>query len=190
MHDSITIADVGSMVNVSGRRIATPFGPPSPGRTPTKIPSTSPTIISASVFQVSRTPNPCSNNVSASIAALESEGSFERALRHDHVECKVEGDEHHEREQEGRRNRLPQSNAPDEIHEAGNEQKAREINPEPLREQTEQDRRHEYLQHASQLITRDERPVCLCAGKNSAGEPVDRGGGKDDGQIEREIRGL
>ena len=28
MHDSITIAEVGSIVNVSGSRIATPFGPP------------------------------------------------------------------------------------------------------------------------------------------------------------------
>ncbi len=32
MHDSITIADVGSIVNVSGSRIATPFGPPRPGQ--------------------------------------------------------------------------------------------------------------------------------------------------------------
>src|SRR6516164_65839 len=130
MHESITIADVGSMVNVSGRRMATPFGPPSPGRTPTKMPRTRPTIISASVFQARRTPNPCSNKVRASIAALErddfssnhhpalsfclsmiffrkpvptfrdhalkSEGSFERAFRHDDVECKLEGDEHRE----------------------------------------------------------------------------------------------
>ena len=55
MHDSITMADVGSIVKVSGSRIATPFGPPRPGSTPTKMPSTSPTIISASVFHVSRT---------------------------------------------------------------------------------------------------------------------------------------
>ena len=32
MHDSITIADVGSIVKVSGSRIATPFGPPRPGQ--------------------------------------------------------------------------------------------------------------------------------------------------------------
>ena len=58
MHDSMTIADVGSIVNVSGNRIATPFGPPNPGSTPTKMPSTRPTIMSASVFQVSRTLKP------------------------------------------------------------------------------------------------------------------------------------
>ncbi|MGY3074741.1 hypothetical protein ACVWZZ_001112 [Bradyrhizobium sp. LM6.10] len=58
MQDSITIAEVGSIVKVSGSRIATPLGPPSPGNTPTKMPSTSPTIISASVFHVSRTAKP------------------------------------------------------------------------------------------------------------------------------------
>ena len=55
MQDNITIAEVGSIVKVSGRRIATPFGPPSPGSTPTKMPSTSPTIMSASVLTVKRT---------------------------------------------------------------------------------------------------------------------------------------
>src|SRR6202035_237146 len=67
MLDSITIADVGSMVKVSGSRIATPFGPPSPGSTPTKMPSTSPTIISAIVFHVSSTAKPCINRPKASI---------------------------------------------------------------------------------------------------------------------------
>src|SRR5437870_3323388 len=67
MQDSITIAEVGSMVKVSGNRIATPFGPPSPGSTPTKMPSTSPTIIRASVFHVIRTAKPCSSSPKASI---------------------------------------------------------------------------------------------------------------------------
>ena len=58
MHESITIAVVGSIVKVSGSRIATPFGPPSPGSTPTKMPSTRPIIISVSVFHVSRTAKP------------------------------------------------------------------------------------------------------------------------------------
>src|ERR1700761_4995759 len=67
MQESITIAEVGSIVKVSGSRIATPFGPPRPGSTPTKMPSTSPTIISAIVFQVRRTTNPCSSRPKASI---------------------------------------------------------------------------------------------------------------------------
>ena len=68
MQDSITMAEVGSIVKVSGSRIATPLGPPRPGSTPTKMPSTSPTIMSASVFQVSRTPKPCNSSPKASIA--------------------------------------------------------------------------------------------------------------------------
>ena len=68
MQDSITIAEVGSIVNVSGSRIATPFGPPRPGSTPTKMPSTSPNIISSSVFQVSSTAKPCIKRPRASIS--------------------------------------------------------------------------------------------------------------------------
>src|SRR5215472_11311351 len=99
MHDSITMAEVGSIVNVSGSRIATPLGPPSPGSTPTKMPSTSPTIISASVFQVSRTANPCRSRPKASIVLfppglLVAEGRFERPFRHDDIEHDIEGDEH------------------------------------------------------------------------------------------------
>src|SRR5205085_10799598 len=94
MHDSITIAEVGSMVKVSGSRIATPFGPPSPGSTPTKIPSVSPTIMSARIFQVSSTLKPIASKPSASIAFLSSQHLLDRALRHDHVEGHVEGDEH------------------------------------------------------------------------------------------------
>src|SRR6266496_3979878 len=98
MHESITIAAVGSIVNVSGKRIATPFGPPRPGSTPTKMPSTRPTSISASVFQVSRTAKPCIRRVSASI--LEPEHSFERPLGHDDVEGELERGEHRQCEEE------------------------------------------------------------------------------------------
>ncbi len=69
MQESITIADVGSIVKVSGSRIATPFGPPKPGSTPTKTPSKRPIIISVSVFQVSSTAKPWSSSVRASIAS-------------------------------------------------------------------------------------------------------------------------
>ena len=69
MQDSITIAEVGSIVNVSGSRIATPLGPPRPGSTPTKMPSTSPSIISSSVFHVSSTAKPCIKRPRASIRA-------------------------------------------------------------------------------------------------------------------------
>src|SRR6476619_6428609 len=101
MQDSMTMAEVGSIVKVSGSRMATPFGPPSPGSTPTKMPSTSPTIIRARIFHVSRTVKPWKRRPNASMrAALEAEGRFERPFRHDHVESDVESDEHGHRENE------------------------------------------------------------------------------------------
>ena len=36
------MAEIGSIVKVSGRRSDTPFGAPSPGSTPTRIPSMTP----------------------------------------------------------------------------------------------------------------------------------------------------
>src|SRR5438105_15457306 len=109
MHESITIAEVGSIVNVSGNRIATPLGPPNPGSTPTKMPSRRPTSINASVFHVSRTAKPCTSSVSASIASeLEAEQCFDRTLGHDDVERDFESEKHAEREQEAREQRLPQ----------------------------------------------------------------------------------
>src|SRR5258708_27119518 len=123
MHESITIAEVGSIVNVSGSRIATPFGPPNPGRTPTKIPSTRPTSISDNVFQVSRTTKPCSRSVRASIASdLAAEERLDGSFRHDHVERQVERREHGEGEQETREYRFPPRDPADQPHEARDHQ--------------------------------------------------------------------
>src|SRR5260370_24285359 len=112
MQESMTMAEVGSMVKVSGSRIATPLGPPSPGSTPTKMPSTRPTIISSSVFHVSRTAKPCMSRPKASIMRVPSiyliaKGRFERPLRHDDVECGVEGHEHRGGADEGGQHGTP-----------------------------------------------------------------------------------
>src|SRR3954468_318403 len=122
MQDSITMAEVGSMVKVSGSRIATPFGPPSPGSTPTKMPSTSPTIIRAIVFQVSSTAKPCMSRPKASINSspaiyLTAKRRFERPFWHDDVERDVEGHEHHGGEHEGRQQRFPKRDLADHSHE-------------------------------------------------------------------------
>src|ERR1044072_7332023 len=107
MQDSITIAEVGSIVNVSGSRIATPLGPPRPGSTPTKMPSTRPKTIKARIFQVIRTAKPWNNNPRASMAIfLAAERRFERALRHDDIEGDVESHEHHGGEDEGGQQRF------------------------------------------------------------------------------------
>src|SRR5688572_26265637 len=63
MHDSKMIAEVAppgccAIWNVSGRRIATPLAPPSPGSTPMITPSTMPANISIRLNHESATPKP------------------------------------------------------------------------------------------------------------------------------------
>src|SRR5437667_3082618 len=158
IQDSITIAEVGSIVNVSGSRIATPLGPPRPGSTPTKMPSTRPRIIKVMIFQVMRTAKPCNSNPNASMTGfLAAERRFERALWHDDVEGDVEGHEHHGGEHEGGEQRFPPCDLADHAHEARNQEEARDIEPEELRRKTEQDCRHEHGKHAAELRLRDKR---------------------------------
>src|SRR5262245_16754358 len=188
MQESITIADVGSMVNVSGSRIATPFGPPRPGSTPTKIPSTSPTIISDNVLKVSSTSKPCHRSWSASI--LEPEPALDRALRHDHVERDVEGHEHRTREDEAREQRLPPGDAADIAHEARDEEEARDVDAEPLREQAEDERRDEHLQHPPQLVAVDERGFSPLAVEERLREAEQARSGEQKRQVEGEVARL
>ena len=67
MHDSRMIAEVGFIVNVSGSRIATPFGPPSPGSTPTTMPSRMPTIIRPMFCHDSTIEKPCISEFKSSM---------------------------------------------------------------------------------------------------------------------------
>src|SRR5215218_1743381 len=161
MQDSITMAEVGSMVKVSGSRIATPFGPPRPGSTPTKMPSTSPTNIRASVFHVSSTAKPCMRRPRASIYSkscdlLAAEGRFERPLRHDDVERDIEGHEHDGGEDEGGQQRFPQRDLADHAHEGRDQEEACDIEPEELHGEAEQQRRDEHGHDAAKLRTGDE----------------------------------
>src|SRR5205823_5133647 len=153
MQDSITMAEVGSIVKVSGSRIATPFGPPRPGSTPTKMPSTSPTIISASVFHVSSTAKPCIKRPKASmrdpVGLSAPEGRFERSLRHDDVERDVKSHKHRGGEHEGGEQRLPQRDLADQAHEGRDQQEACDVEPEELRGEAEQQCRHEHREHTA-----------------------------------------
>ncbi len=108
------------MVKVSGSRIATPFGPPRPGNTPTKMPSTSPSTINAMIFHVISTTKPCSNNPKGFHIRLflVAEGRFERPLGHDDVKGDVKGHEHQRGEDESSEQRLPPRDLSDQPHEA------------------------------------------------------------------------
>src|SRR4051812_32758272 len=191
MQDSMTIAEVGSIVKVSGRRIATPLGPPRPGNTPTKMPRTSPTIISARIFHVRRTLKPYIRRPKASMApSLVAEQRLERSLRHDDVERDVESRVHGCREHQRGQHRFPCGDAPDELHESSHEQETCDVQPEPLHQHAKQQRRNEHLRDTPELLSSDEGFARVLARQNLLYEAVQAGGGKDYGKIEREIAGL
>src|SRR5260221_12727757 len=192
MQDSMTMAEVGSIVKVSGSRIATPLGPPNPGSTPTKMPSTSPTIISNNVFHVSRTAKPCMSRPKASITRglsiyLIAKGRFQRSLRHDDVEGDVEGHEHRGGEQEGGQQRFPKRDLADHSHEGCDQKEARDVEAEKLGSEAEQQRRHEHRHDATKLRARDKSLRSFLARQESDDEAIEAGGAEDDRQIERKI---
>src|SRR5437763_1843111 len=92
MHDSMMIADVGDIVNVSGSRIATPFAPPSPGSTPMSTPRLMPTSISPKFIGVTTTEKPCSRAPISliSVASVQEAQRVERARPERHLEPQLE----------------------------------------------------------------------------------------------------
>src|SRR5712671_4102911 len=122
--------------------------------------------------------------------ALVTEQGFEGPFWHDDVERDIESDEHGEREHGCREDRLPRSNASDEDHESGDEKETRDVEPEPLHQQAEQQGRDEYLYDAPELRPGNEGFRWLPARQQFLAQAVQAGGCKDNGQIEREIAGL
>src|SRR3972149_11612537 len=80
MQESMMIAEVGGIVNVSGSRIATPLAPPRPGSTPMITPRTTPTNIRARFLKLRATMKPCISAWISSILLVQSEQGFNRAL--------------------------------------------------------------------------------------------------------------
>jgi hypothetical protein len=66
--DSMTMAEVGDIVKVSGNKIATPLAPPKPGSTPMSTPKMMPTNIKPKFMGVRITAKPCSREFSSSIS--------------------------------------------------------------------------------------------------------------------------
>ena len=68
-----------------------------------------------------------------------------------------------------------QRDAADEAHEAGDEQEARDVEPQPLRQHAEEQRRHEHLQHAAQLRRGVRRSPAPCAAQERLDDAIDAG---------------
>src|ERR1700738_2317245 len=94
MHESRMMADTGCMPKVSGNNSDTPFGAPSPGSTPTRMPSSTPITISARCGTVTAMVKPCKSSSRFSIRLLRSEAERggERAVRQGHLEQAFEDD--------------------------------------------------------------------------------------------------
>src|SRR5207249_7398596 len=101
MQDSMMMAEVGDIENVSGSRIATPVAPPSPGRTPISTPSRMPTSMNSRFFHVSATRKPCIRLPTSSTEASSAPRSIadqvlDRALRQRNEEPRFEDQKQHD----------------------------------------------------------------------------------------------
>ncbi len=85
--------------------------------------------------------------------------------------------------------RLPQRDLADHAHETGDQQEARDIEPEELHGEAEQQCRHEHRHHAAKLRPRDEDLAGFLARQERGDQSIEAGAGEDDREIEREIAG-
>src|SRR5215510_14543512 len=160
MHESMMIAEVGGIVNVSGSRIATPFAPPRPGSTPMITPRITPTNISIKLNGVSATLNPFSSDVISAKASLpvdalvELEPRLERALRQRQLEPDFEQQEEHDADADRDHHRREPRVAPEPSHEERDEQRRGHVQAGRLDQRDVDDRRHEHPQHLPERAAR------------------------------------
>src|SRR3982074_1388413 len=107
------MADVGGMRNVSGRGIATPLAPPSPGSTPMIVPRVMPTTAIRRLNGVIATWNP---RMMFSKPISVTQPGFERPLWQGHEEPSLEDDERRHREREGQAEGRGPGMMPDPAH--------------------------------------------------------------------------
>src|SRR4051812_27709501 len=109
MLDSRMIAATGCMPKVIGSSSDTPLGAPSPGSTPTRIPSRTPPIISAMCGTETAIEKPCSSRSKFSIApCLQVQHCAEQAMRQRDLEAPLEHDVKRDRRRDGDQHRAQQ----------------------------------------------------------------------------------
>src|SRR6188474_1369895 len=148
MQDSMMIADVGGIVNVSGSRIATPFAPPRPGSTPMMTPRMMPIIISSRLNGESTTAKPwnsalISTKVASPLERLRptrcrgcSVGKEEErvpgALVERHLEPDLEHRKDHRADDHADRNALQPGVAAHPAHEKSDVKRGRDVDSDEL----------------------------------------------------------
>src|SRR5215470_10246283 len=134
MDVSRMIADVGGIVKVNGSKIATPFAPPSPGRTPMMVPSTIPITAMTRLKGVIAIWNPRSRCSSPPMRASVPESRFERALWQGDQEPDLEDEERGERNRDRHQHRRDPSVPADHPHVGGQVYGAADVEPENVRQ--------------------------------------------------------
>src|SRR6478735_5366125 len=158
MHESITIAEVGDMVKVSGSRIATPLAPPRPGNTPISTPSVMPTNIRPMFIGVRTTANPCSSEFSSTMGssvAQERQG-IECSLVERHLEPDLEHGEERGADEDADQHRLPRPVLAEHDHEHGDVDRRGDVDADEGDGENVEDRRNEHREHAHELLAVDE----------------------------------
>src|SRR5437763_8065250 len=104
-------AETGAIPNVKGRSSETPFGAPSPGRTPTRMPKSTPMSISPRCGSVTAMVKPCRRSSRFSMARSEAEHVRKGAVRQRHLEhaleYQIERERRRNRDRDGHRQRAP-----------------------------------------------------------------------------------
>src|SRR5690348_168196 len=147
MHDSMMIADVGGIVNVSGSRIAMPFAAPRPGSTPMMTPSTMPSSINPMLNGDIATAKPWNRYARSCTRALlcgvdvMGEGSrsvsgppgqIPDALVERHLEPDLEHEKERDDDDDGDQHALHPRVVAEEAHEEGDVDGRRHVNPDEL----------------------------------------------------------
>src|SRR6266850_2063425 len=198
MHESRMIAEVVppgdcAIEKVSGRRIATPLAPPSPGSTPMMTPSTMPTNISARFLKLSATTKPCSSDWISSINARPSAHAqqvLERPFRQRHLEPDLEDQEKDHAVADADDGHLPPRILPQPAHEKSDVQRGGEVDPGPADERDVDRRRHEHRRDELELAELDEGPVFRARAEPREHQVDRRGGTDDEADVAREITRL
>src|SRR5678815_1927273 len=191
MHESITIAEVGDIVKVSGSRIATPLAPPSPGSTPIRTPSVMPTNIRPMLSGVRTTRKPCSSEFSASMRACRSVAQErqrrEAALEERHLEPDFEHGEEERVDGDADQDRLPHRVLAEHDHERRDVDRRGDVDADEDDRDDVEDRRHEHREDAAELLAVDEGAAVALGREHRLPEDAGAGDAQDQADVEREV---
>src|SRR5437867_4504325 len=126
------MAEVGAMEKVRGRRMATPFAPPSPGSTPMIVPRVTPITASPRLYGWSATWNP-RRRFSKPISVPEP--GFDRTLGHGHEEPHLEDEEDADREDHADAHRGEPRIVAESPHVKAHVERGGEVETEPVHQE-------------------------------------------------------